>query len=198
MQTVQTPHVTFSRAMVHWCRTTGRVRIKILARYERFRQPEDCLHKAVFQHASGNRWRTSEYPANKRGNRRTFNMQITGSRKREPKIRIQHAHGNRGNVWAHRRRSQKTEFANVQNPIQQHVEKGHPKIILNLQKKLGITEESSKFGIEPMKTKKLMWRLFMSPSMTAAIHPGPNYTENLAVYKVSLRDWCWIDHSEEL
>ena len=34
-----------------------------------------------------------------------------------------------------------------------------------------------------MKTNVLMWGLFMSSSMKAAVHLGPMYTENLVVYK---------------
>ena len=52
-----------------------------------------------------------------------------------------------------------------------------------LQRKLGTTENLSKFGTDHMKVNILMWRLFMSSSMKAAIHLAPNYSENLVLYK---------------
>ena len=57
------------------------------------------------------------------------------------------------------------------------------KILPKLRKKLGTTENESKIGIEAVDTNILMWWLFMSSSMKAAILLGPNYVENLEVYK---------------
>ena len=37
--------------------------------------------------------------------------------------------------------------------------------------------------METLKTIELIWRMFMSSSMKAAIHLGPNYLANLEVYK---------------
>ena len=81
-------------------------------------------------------------------------------------------------VETHMNRS-KMEFHTMQ--ISKHQFLG--KVVQNLQKKLGITENSPKFGIEAIKTNVLMWGLFMSSTMKAAIHLGPNYTENLEVFK---------------
>ena len=44
--------------------------------------------------------------------------------------------------------------------------------------------EFIKFWTHPMKTNILMWRLFMSSSMKAAIHLAPNYSENLVVFGI--------------
>ena len=41
----------------------------------------------------------------------------------------------------------------------------------------------STFSMEVLKTNVLTWRMFMSSSMKAAIHLGPNYLANLEVYK---------------
>ena len=38
-------------------------------------------------------------------------------------------------------------------------------------------------GIEALKTNALIWGLFMSTSMKAAVHLGPNYIENLEVFR---------------
>ena len=52
-----------------------------------------------------------------------------------------------------------------------------------LQKKLGITAGYSTFAFEALKTNVMVWRMFMSSSMQAAIHLGPNYLTNLEVNK---------------
>ena len=59
------------------------------------------------------------------------------------------------------------------------------KVFRNLRKKLNLTEDSSMIGIEALKTNVLMWGLFMSATMKAAIHLGPNHIENLEVYRKS-------------
>ena len=69
------------------------------------------------------------------------------------------------------------EFGTVQSPIQHYV----GQVFVNLQKKLGITEGSEELG--PMNTNILIWGLFMSSSMRAAIHLGQTDTENMAVFK---------------
>ena len=53
----------------------------------------------------------------------------------------------------------------------------------HLHKKLGTTGDSPKFEIRSSKTNVLIWGLFMSSAMKAAIHLGPSYTENLEFYK---------------
>ena len=52
-----------------------------------------------------------------------------------------------------------------------------------LQKKLGITARYSTFALEASKVIVLIWRMFMSSSMEAAIHLGPNYLANVEVHK---------------
>ena len=47
---------------------------------------------------------------------------------------------------------------------------------------LGISAGYSIFAMEAMKTTVLIWRLFISSSLKAATHLGPNYTENLDVF----------------
>ena len=49
-----------------------------------------------------------------------------------------------------------------------------------LRKKSGITEA---YSMEALKTNVLIWSMFMSSSMKAAIHLGQNYLANLEVYK---------------
>ena len=59
-----------------------------------------------------------------------------------------------------------------------------------------------------MKTNVLLWGLFITSSMTAAIHVGPNYTENLEVYKntnfeeiqnlFGITQKLILDHPEEI
>ena len=98
----------------------------------------------------------------------------------------------------------KIEFHNMQ--ISSHQCLG--KVFQNLQKKLGITETSPKLGIEAIKTNALMWGLFMSSTMKAAIHLGPNYTENLKVYKntnfeeiqnlFGITQKLFLEHSDEI
>ena len=56
------------------------------------------------------------------------------------------------------------------------------KVFQPLQKKLGITSGYSTFAMEATKTNVLIWGSFMSSSMKAAIHLGPNYTETLEVH----------------
>ena len=71
------------------------------------------------------------------------------------------------------------EFHNMQISSHQYL----GKVFQNLRNRFEITENSPTFGIDALKTKVLMWGLFMSSTMKAAIHLGPNYTENVEVYK---------------
>ena len=64
----------------------------------------------------------------------------------------------------------RTEFRNVQYTNRQYI----TKIFQFLQKKLGITAGYSTFTMEALNTHVLIWGMFMSSSMKAAIHHGPN------------------------
>ena len=57
------------------------------------------------------------------------------------------------------------------------------KVFHFLQKKLGITAGYSTLSMEALKTNVLTCRMFMSSSMKAAIHLGPNELANLEGYK---------------
>ena len=71
------------------------------------------------------------------------------------------------------------EFHNVRISNHQYSTKDFQ----HLQKKLGITTGHSTFAIEARRTNVVRWRLFMFSSIKAAIHLGPNYPENLEVFK---------------
>ena len=73
----------------------------------------------------------------------------------------------------------RTEVQNMKYTNHQYM----AKIFHFLQKKLGIVEGYSTFSMEASKTNVLIWGIFMSSSMKAAIHLGPNYLANLEVYK---------------
>ena len=73
----------------------------------------------------------------------------------------------------------KKEFHNMRISSRQYL----TKVFQCLQKKLAITTGYSTFATEAIKTNVLIWRSFMSPSIKAAIHLGPNYLENLEVNK---------------
>ena len=67
-------------------------------------------------------------------------------------------------------------------------------------KRSWIPRKISQNCIEALKTNVLIWGLFMSATMKAAIHLGPNYIENVEVYRNTnfeeiqnlRRDWYWI------
>ena len=71
----------------------------------------------------------------------------------------------------------KLHFHNMQISDYRYLEK----VFKNLQKELTIAEDAPVIGIEALKTNALIWGLFMSTTMEAAIHFGPNYVENLEV-----------------
>ena len=52
-----------------------------------------------------------------------------------------------------------------------------------LQKKLGMSAINAKFTMDAYKTSELTWRVFMTSSMKAAIHLGPNFKSNSEIYK---------------
>ena len=49
---------------------------------------------------------------------------------------------------------------------------------------LGMSATNATFSMQAYKTNELMWRMFMTSSMKAAIHLGPNYVSNSEVYKI--------------
>ena len=59
------------------------------------------------------------------------------------------------------------------------------KVFQNLQDKLGGAQNLSNCAMEAYRTNMLLWRLFMSLSMKAAIHLDPSQTGNLEVYRNS-------------
>ena len=80
--------------------------------------------------------------------------------------------------------------------------------IFHFLQKLGITEAYSTSSMAALKINILIWTMFMSSSMKAAIHPGPNYLANLEVYKntnfeeiqslFSITQQLILEHSEEI
>ena len=73
----------------------------------------------------------------------------------------------------------KMEFHNVQISDYRYFEK----VFQNLRKKLNIAEDAPVIGIEALKTNVLIWVFFMSTTMNAAVHLGPNYADILEVYR---------------
>ena len=57
------------------------------------------------------------------------------------------------------------------------------KIFQCLRKMLGMSATNATFSMDSYKTKKMTWRLFLTSSMKAAIHYGPNYVSNSEIYK---------------
>ena len=57
------------------------------------------------------------------------------------------------------------------------------KIFQFLEKKLGMSASDATFSIQAYKTNVLILRMFMTSSMKAAIHLGPNYLSNSEIYK---------------
>ena len=53
----------------------------------------------------------------------------------------------------------------------------------NHTKKVNLAEDAPPLGIRAHRTNILIWRLFMSASMMAAIQLGPDYTQILEAYK---------------
>ena len=68
------------------------------------------------------------------------------------------------------------EFHNMQISDHRYLEK----VFKNLRQKLNLAEEAPILGL---KANVLIWGLFMSGTMKAAIHLGPSYIENLEVYR---------------
>ena len=58
------------------------------------------------------------------------------------------------------------------------------KVFLFLQQKLEIQKGCWTFGLQASKTHVLMWRLFMSSTMRAAIYIGVGYEESLETSKL--------------
>ena len=59
----------------------------------------------------------------------------------------------------------------------------HENVFKNLRQKFNFAEEAPVLGIASSKTNVLIWVSFMSTTMKAAVHLGPNHTENLEVYR---------------
>ena len=110
---------------------------------------------------------------------------------------------------------------NIQTPIAQGACAGcvnknlgytnHPyttKIFQFLQKNLGMSAGDATFTMQTYKNKCMIWRMFMSSSMKAAIHLGPNYLTNSEIYKntkfeeieslFNVTQKLVMEHSEEI
>ena len=82
------------------------------------------------------------------------------------------------------------------------------KVFHFLQKTFGISAGYSTYSMEALKTNVLIRIMFMSSSMKAAIHLGPNYLANLEVYKntnfeeigslFNITQKLILEHSEEI
>ena len=57
------------------------------------------------------------------------------------------------------------------------------KIFQCLRKKLGMSAMNATFSMEAYKTNVLIWRMFVTSSMKAAIHLGPDYMSNSEICK---------------
>ena len=57
------------------------------------------------------------------------------------------------------------------------------KVCKNIEKQVNLAEDAPPLGIQAHNTNILIWRKFMSASMKASIHMGPDSTENLKVFK---------------
>ena len=68
------------------------------------------------------------------------------------------------------------DFHNVHISDQRYLEK----VFTNLRQKFNLAEEAP---VLDLKTNVLIWGLCMSTTMKAAVHVGPNYTENLEIRK---------------
>ena len=158
-------------------------------------------NKAVLW-ASGNWCGTQvEIPSNilKWGNRKT--SQNADSWKQEDRDESSSSTGTRKLV---REVNTKKDFHNMRISNQQYL----TKVFQHLQKKLGFTRGPSTFAMESIVTSVLIWGLFTSSSMKAATHLGPNYKDNLEVYKntnfENIRNWfntkqkLVLEHSEEI
>ena len=79
----------------------------------------------------------------------------------------------------------KMKFHNMQISDHRYIES-----LQELAEKVEFRRRCTIIGIEALKTNVLIWGLFMSTTMKATIHLGPNYVENLEVY--------WNTNFEEL
>ena len=77
----------------------------------------------------------------------------------------------------------KSEFQNVQISDLGHLEKVFKKI----KGKVIIAEDAPPLWIDAFKTNTLICGMFVSASVKAAIHIGPDYTDNLELYKKNFR-----------
>ena len=98
----------------------------------------------------------------------------------------------------------KPEYQNMRYQNHQYM----TKIFQFLQKKLGMSAGYSTFSMGAKKTNVLIWCMFMSSSMKAAVHLGPNYLTNLEIFKntnseeieylFNMTQKLIMEHSEEL
>ena len=88
-------------------------------------------------------------------------------------MRVQEAQGNRYGVSLERTR---LDYHNMQISDYRYVGKGFK----NLRQKLNLSEDAQ---VLDLKTNVLIWGLFVSTTMKASVHVGPNYNENLEGYK---------------
>ena len=96
------------------------------------------------------------------------------------------------------------EFQNVKFTNHQYMSK----IFQCLRKKLGMAATHSTVSMEAYRTNVSIWRMFMTSSMKAAIHLGPNYLTNLEIYKntnfedietlFNITQKSKLEHSEEI
>ena len=78
----------------------------------------------------------------------------------------------------------KSEFQNMQISDLGHLEK----VFKNIKGKVIISEDAPPQSIDAFKTTTWIWGMLMSASVKAAIHVGPDYTENLEIYKKNFRN----------
>ena len=71
----------------------------------------------------------------------------------------------------------------VEVTLPQHAHRYFEKVFKNQRTKLNLTGDAPVIGIEALKTNVLIWERFMSTTMKAAIHLGPNCFEFLEVYR---------------
>ena len=98
----------------------------------------------------------------------------------------------------------RSQFQNMKHTNHQYM----TSVFHLLQKKLGITAGYSTFPMEALKTNVLIWCMFMSSSMKAAIRLGSNYLANLEDYKntnfeeiqslFNIIQKLILEHSEEI
>ena len=82
------------------------------------------------------------------------------------------------------------------------------KVFQFVQERLGMPASGATFSMQAYQTNVLIWRMFMSSSMTAAIHLGPKYLTSSEFYKntrfeeieslFNITQKLIMEHSEEI